>query len=217
MSAPFSRDDAQALISDPTSSLCGNFVKTLLRLPVLFYQWVSAFVADDGEYVRTIEPGDLIYSFAPLVSNTHRLRCDGAAYSTTTYAILYAAIGNAFDTMDGASAPGAGFFRVPKCGARFPLATGSLPVAGAVGLGGVGGNEQHTLTEAEMPAHTHTISASTATLDINAISSRVLYGEQDTLTNVFTETADTGSTGGGDPHDIVPPYFGVHCYIATGI
>ena len=230
-SAPPTPDEALVLVSDPTASLCGNFVRSLLRLPVLFYNLVSWLLDDSGAGIRTIEAGDLIYSFAPLVSNQHRLRCDGASYSTTTYAVLYTAIGNAYDTMDGQSAPGAGFFRVPKCGARFPLATGSLPVAGAVSLGSVGGEEQHVLTAAEVAKHEHLVwpenggdgnasknwchfdwggGGADSRIDQAPIMPNDVFPTQ---TRLIAEEQDQEDAG----HNTIPPYFGVHCYIATGI
>jgi|SRR6185295_17842747 len=215
--SPFTKAEAKALIPDPTSSLCGVFVKTLLQLPVFFYQWISSFVGDDGEYIRTVEPGDLIYSFAPLVSNQHRLRCDGASYSTTTYAVLYAAIGNAFDTMDGQSAPGAGFFRVPKCGARFPLATGSLPLSGAVALGSVSGEERHVLLVAEMPKHKHATTLHRSSPDSGPDNLFATGNGPDDGGDYPDQTYDTSEVGSDTAHNNIPPYFGVHCYIATGI
>ena len=159
MSAPFTPDESKALISDPTSSLCGNFVKTLLRLPVFFYQFVSALVDSTGQWILFPSPGDYIFSAAPLADTNHRKLCNGQELSKTNYAVLYAAIGDVYATMDGQAAPSSGNFRVPKVGARMPMANGTLPSSTAVANGGVGGEEKHKLTVAEggmNPEHIHT-------------------------------------------------------------
>ncbi len=219
---PFTPADAKAIISDPTASICGNFVATLLKLPVLFYELVNELFDESGNAKTIPVAGDLVYSFASLASNTHRLRCDGAAYSTTIHAVLYAAIGNVYDTMADAngaaqSAPGAGFFRVPICGARFPLATGSLPVGGAVALGGTGGEEQHVLLETELPAHHHTTTLHRSSPDTGPDNLFATGNGPDDGGDYPDQDYDTNDVGSDTPHNTIPPYFAAHCYIITGI
>lgn len=212
---PFTPDDSRALISDPTSSLCGNFVKTLLRLPTLFDQLVRWLVDDAGEGIRTLEAGQMVEFFYD-ASNDHRKLCNGQALSTTDYAVLYAKIGNVFDTMDGQSAPGAGFFRVPKVGGRFPLAVGSIAPSGTVvGVGSVGGEEKHVLTAAELPPHSHEISAlkhNDTTHDAGPAMPNADF-EGDDAPIVSTDV----DGGDGEGHSTIPPYFGVYVLIVTGI
>lgn len=221
MSAPFTPEDAKALISDPTSSMCGNFVKTLLRLPVLFYQFVSAFVDADGNWIRTVEPGDYIYSAAPLAESAHRKLCNGQELSKTTYAVLYAAIGDVYATMDGQSAPATGNFRVPKASARFALAVGTLPSSTAVSLGSVGGEEKHTLTEAELAPHDHDLSVlkhsdTTHENDLDGLNAD-FTGSSTPLVKTDVACGDGAETPAATPHNTMPPYFGAYVYISTGI
>lgn len=90
--------------------------------------------------------------------------CDGRALSTTTYAALFAVIGNVYDTQGGVSAPGAGQFRVPNFQSIVPIGYH----AGGDGDGDHGtmgeqvGEKTHVLTSDEMAAHTHTITNETA-------------------------------------------------------
>lgn len=214
MALEFTPDDAKALISDPTSSLCGNFVNTLLKVPVKFYQLVKHLFDADGNAKAMFEPGDMIYSFVA-AETEHRKLCNGQALSTTTYAILYAKIGSTFDTMDGQSAPGPGLFRVPKCGARFACAVGTLPSTAAVTLGGVGGEETHVLLTAEMPEHQHDLSVM---LKSDTTHDNIATGDNaDFIGAVISPLLKTDAAGEDTPHNTMPPYFGAYVFISTGI
>lgn len=216
MALPFTPEESRALISDPTSSLCGNFVRTLLRLPVLFDQLIRYLFDADGNPLGLLQAGDKIESFTPLTETAHRKLCNGQTLDKTTYAVLFAAIGSTYDTMDGQSAPGGNLFRVPKCGARFALANGSLPVGGAVGNGDVGGEEQHALTVAELPAHYHTTTLKKSTYDIGPDTLFATGNGQDTG-DYPDQLIDSSDTGDDDAHNNLPPYYGVYVYIVTGI
>ncbi len=66
-------------------------------------------------------------------------------------------------------------------------------------MGDTGGEAEHTLTVDEMPAHTHTVRTNKLQADGNASNpSGIVSGVQ--------ETGPSGSTGGGDPHNNMPPY-----------
>ncbi len=79
------------------------------------------------------------------------LVCDGAAVSRTTYAALYAAIGDLWGAGDGLTT-----FNLPDRRRRVAVGAGGSGTA-TLGnsVGDVGGEETHALTTAEMPAHTH--------------------------------------------------------------
>ena len=79
------------------------------------------------------------------------LTCDGSAVSRTAYADLFAAIGTTWGQGNGATT-----FNVPD------LRRQTLVGAGAAGtselgnaVGDTGGEESHSLTDGEMPAHNH--------------------------------------------------------------
>lgn len=92
------------------------------------------------------EPGD-IKPTGRGAASTGWLLCDGAAVSRATYAALFGAIGVVFGPGDGTTT-----FNVPDLAGRFPFgADGTHP------RGEVSGQEQITLTTANLPPHTHTI------------------------------------------------------------
>lgn len=232
MSAPFTPDDAKALISDPTSSLCGNFTNTLLRLPVLFYQLAKYLFDSSGNPIFFLNAGDKIESFTPLAETDHRKLCNGQELSKTTYAVLYAAIGDVYATMDGQAAPAAGNFRVPKVGARFALPVGTLPSATAVTLGGVGGAETVTLESDEVPLHGHPFRLNPGNEGDSDATGGIMIGDaggsgssnKPAFTGTPSDTAgeQIGGAGGNisgetEAHANMPPYYGVYTYIVTGI
>lgn len=231
MALEFTPDDAKALISDPTSSLCGNFVNTLLKVPVKFYQLVKHLFDADGNAKAMFEPGDKVESFTPLAENEHRKLCNGQELSKTTYAALYAAIGDVYATMDGQSAPASGNFRVPKVGARFALAVGTLPSASAVAIGSTGGAETVTLALTNIPEHGHDLNIAGS----DGSNSTIYDGLQTADESVGGAVAPSYKTNGGNPgtnpyvdpvggdgsgnavaHTNMPPYYGLYVYIITG-
>lgn len=66
-----------------------------------------------------------------------------------------------------------------------------------------GGEAKHTLTIAEMPAHTHTYST---------VSWSDRYDGGSWWSPSGTTSRTTSSTGGGQPHNILPPYYAL-CFI----
>jgi len=93
------------------------------------------------------------------------LPCDGGAYSQATYSGLYAVIGGAWDTFDGAGAPGAGLFRTPDYRARGFMGenSGSAP-NGTKGTLGTRSNATAVGTE----GHVHDITVGpSATINVD--------------------------------------------------
>jgi microcystin-dependent protein len=143
----------------------------------------------------------------------------GAAVSRSTYAALFAVIG--LDFGDGL---GDGLtFSLPAFASRVPVgvgtgvgggssgSTGSKPTGGATlytWLRGLWiGADSHQLTEAEMPAHTHTVTAGTG-LAFNSAG-----GAQPIVQAVASLT--TSSRGSTQPHNNMQPGLGINFIIKT--
>ena len=92
--------------------------------------------------------------------------------------------------------------------ARFPVGAGAFAASGAVAVNGTAtatsivGEDQHTLTVPEIPAHTHNFFPLVTADANNGGANGVQYG---TTANVATS-----STGGGAAHNNLPPFYGVY-------
>lgn len=126
------------------------------------------------------------------------LYCDGDEISRSTYSDLFDVIGDAFGVGDGSTT-----FELPNLVGRFPIG-----VDFAYQLGAKGGEEEHTLTIAEMPSHRHTVF-------------RRLYGEGGTarwtpVGNSYGNDTYTSYEGGNDAHNNLPPYQALLFIICAG-
>lgn len=155
------------------------------------------------------------------------LLCDGTAYTTAAYPALYAVIGTTYGTGIG--------FMVPNLKGRIPVGLNSADASFDT-RGETGGEKTHTITTAEMPAHTHSVdppSTSTSSDGSHTHSysdyynssensddanDRVVGSDATTYSNrttgssgAHTHTLDvssftSGSTGSGTAMNVLQPY-----------
>jgi len=106
-------------------------------------------------------------------------------------------------------------FALPDLRSRVPLHGGSI-----ITLGAAGGEETHTLTAGEMPAHTHSVNASpsvgTVVSPLNAYPAKNgeashLYGNH---ANSALSSNAVGIAGGSQAHENRQPYLAMHYIIA---
>ena len=141
-----------------------------------------------------------IYPFAGGTVPKGFLLCNGSSYSRTAYPELFAAIGTTWGAGNGSTT-----FNVPNLAKRVPVGVGS-----GYALGATGGEEKHTLTTSEMPAHTHTI-------NIYAGSGSKGGGIVNYSGSAGASQYGTDSLAGGNAaHNNMQPYTVVNYIIATG-
>jgi len=162
------------------------------------------------ESAASLSPAGGIQAYAGSSSPTGWLICDGSAVSRTTYSDLFAAISTTYGVGDGSTT-----FNLPDISGRVIagkestatlLTSGGSGVDGAT-LGATGGAEEHTLTEAEMPSHTHTQNYRPNTAPRSS-------GSTDTTSPAAT-TPQTGSAGGDEAHNNVQPTIILNWIIKT--
>jgi microcystin-dependent protein len=143
--------------------------------------------------VRVWNPVGEITMWGTNTAPTGWLICDGTAVSRTTYGSLFALIGTTYGVGDGSTT-----FNLPNLKGRVAVGRDSADADWDT-LGETRGAKTHTLTEAEMPSHTHLQNAHNHFLWITSTSNGSHYHTY-TWDNVGTVTRTSGSTGtGGTP------------------
>lgn len=165
---------------------------TIAETLVLIQEQIDANVAGDAAVATG---GPLIGQIIEVSWETipaWALLCDGATYDVEDYPLLFAVIDPAFYV-------GGTQFKVPDRTARFGL--------GGVTVGSQGGEAEHTLTIGEMPPHDHPV-------DIHGTGTAggIVRGNLTAITSI-----QTGTTGGGNPHNNMPPYEGTKFIIVAAL
>jgi microcystin-dependent protein len=164
-------------------------------------------------------PSGMLFDFAGTSAPTGYLACDGSAVSRTTYAALFAAISTTWGVGDGSTT-----FTLPDFRRRTAVGSGGTGTATlGASVGNTGGSETHTITEAQLPAHTHSIdsqgahthTAFTWSSGAGTSDNYVDTASQGTSASPTGETATTSSngahthtassTGSGTAHNILQP------------
>lgn len=125
------------------------------------------------------------------------LLCDGGTYLREDYPDLYAVLPASL-IIDADS------FHVPDmAGLAVVGSTIENPLLSTFGAA------EHTLTESEIPAHSHTYTPPAPNIDLES------PGAPDLIAAGIGLTTVTGSTGGGQPHNNIPPSISLYwCVVA---
>lgn len=182
------------------------------------YQWVES-----TNVIANVEPNPIpagaMMAWASDVIPTNWLLCDGSSVSRSTYASLFAIIGTQYGVGDGTTT-----FNLPNLKGRTIVGKDGSQTEFDV-LGETGGAKTHTLTQAEMPSHTHIQDAHShlirnangaggnglaASSGTGADDGNYAFADQwYTSSTVFaaaSTTATNQSTGGGGAHNNLQPY-----------
>tara|TARA_R100000315_G_C5216410_1_gene129322 strand:+ start:20 stop:1297 length:1278 start_codon:yes stop_codon:yes gene_type:complete len=165
--------------------------------------------------IDSVIPSGTLLPYAGSSAPTGFLLCYGQAISRSTYSDLFSAISTTYGTGDGSST-----FNVPDLRGR--VVAGQDDMGGSSAnrltdqtgglngdtLGDTGGSETHTLTTAQMPAHTHTVAAQQ---QVSGDSTN--RGGSGQLGAAATITSS--STGGDGAHNNVQPTIILNYIIKT--
>ena len=160
----------------------------------------NSFYATGNYYLDTyiLIPAGTIIQSAAINTPNGWFDCNGGIYNRTVYSDLFLAIGYATYNYSSYIA-GDLSFNVPDMRGRVALCFGAGSDLTARGtLGATGGAETHTLSEAEIPAHTHTYGG--------VQSQGVASGLDNAAENIPRPTETTGYTGGGLAHNNMQPF-----------
>jgi len=148
------------------------------------------------------------YNFAP----RGYAFCQGQILSIAQNTALFSLLGTTF------GGNGQTTFALPDLRGRMPLGVGQGPGLSNIDLGQVGGTESVTLTQNQLPTHSHgaasTQAAGTSTRPSNQFpaSGQAIYGaatDGTTLNAGFIK-----NSGGSQPTSIVQPFLGLNYIIA---
>lgn len=182
---------------------------------------------DDIDIEDKISPLGTIQMWAGSVDKipSSYLLCNGQAVKQEDYPLLYAAIGSTFNTAPNANGTAwsdvsSGMFRLPDLRGRFIVGYNPDDVD-YTAITKVGGEKTHTLTEKEIPAHTHKYKDSYYIESSGAMNKDYVLGHMEPLGKSYDGSGGTdvdnntilyrdGTTetyGSGESHENRPPYY----------
>lgn len=143
----------------------------------------------------------IIHQYGGSSAPSGYLLCDGTAVSRATYAGLFTAISTTYGVGDGSTT-----FNVPNLKGKVPVGYNASETEFDA-LGETGGEKTHTLTEAEMPTHSHSI----PTYGGGATNNWLLESKGENVTT----SRNTNSAGSGSAHQNLQPYLTLNFIIKT--
>jgi len=150
----------------------------------------------------TAAPTGTVTAFAGSTAPTGYVLCDGSAVNRTTQAALFAVIGTTYGVGDGSTT-----FNLPDLRGRVVAGMGGSLLSGTDALADTGGASTHTLTENEMPSHSHGIGGFANDMNLGTSSFR--------LSPTVTSIGETKETGGDQAHNNVQPTIILNYIIKT--
>jgi microcystin-dependent protein len=140
--------------------------------------------------------------------------CDGQILPISQNTALFSLLGTTY------GGNGVSTFALPDLRGRVPIQPGQGPGLSLRSLGEQGGIEGAMLGTGEMPAHTHTLGASSANGTSDAAAGRVAARSPAAIpqyaaaSDADLSAAAIGSAGGGQAHNNMQPYLGLSFIIA---
>jgi len=163
------------------------------------YAWRESNRMLEGFKVLAFNPFPigLILPFGSDTPPEGYLLCDGDTIAIADYPELFSVVGHSF------GGSGDDFFVPDLRGKTVISFSGGFPFLSS------GGETDHTLTESEIPSHSHTIPLTATTLAVEP-------GEVTVTTPVPFFTSNTGDTGGDGEHNNMQPFLSLAYIIYAG-
>lgn len=169
---------------------------------------------------KMVSPVGTVQAFAGSTIPSGWLLCNGQAVSRTTYAKLYSVIGTKYGSGDGSTT-----FNVPNLQGRVPVGVSSSD--SDFDLADTGGEKTHTLIQAELPAHTHSVSTNGYHTHGygNGSPKRAADGKYwntchggsaSTTTGAGSHSHTVNGGGSNDAHNNLQPYIALNYIICVG-
>lgn len=138
-------------------------------------------------------------------------QCNGQVFNINQYQALFSLLGTYF------GGNGIQNFALPNLQGRTPIGMNT-----AYPMGASGGEVLHTLTQGEVPSHTHTLQAATTGADANTPTGTILAGGGANIfvpsANLKAMQAQTLGVVGGLPHENRQPFLVMNwCIALSGI
>lgn len=148
---------------------------------------------DAGIVAATPPPTGFMVAYAGGSAPIGWLLCDGSAVSRATYAALFALIATTYGVGNGSTT-----FNLPDLRGRTAIGSGTGSGLTARTLAQTMGEENHQLSTAELPAHTHTLQKTGTTANSTA-------GVASELWQAGAFSGTTGFQGSDTPHNNMQP------------
>lgn len=144
--------------------------------------------------------------------------CDGQLMPISQNTALFSLLGTTY------GGNGTSNFALPNLQGCAPMQAGQGPGLSLRDLGETAGEQTVTLLDTEMPAHSHTVTATTGSTSSSPVNNvwgagaklggANLYAPFNGPTNVQMNPFATSITGGSQPHNNMPPFLGLTFIIA---
>ncbi len=153
------------------------------------------------------------FNFAPKNYAT----CDGQLMSISQNTALFSLLGTTY------GGNGVTTFALPDLRGRVPIHQGQGPGLTSRTIGEMSGEESHTLTSGEMPAHSHSLNSVSTAGSSRVSPNNFLGGESQNKTSFYSTAASPSATmnaqsigisGGSQAHNNMEPYLVMNYCIA---